>query len=426
MNADYEDTDQYYDPAVGIVREPVDGIDAKAPSADQPARRRIVLQPVSQIKTKPVHFLWDQRIPTGEMTAAVGRAGIAKSTWATWLTAQITRGTLPGIYLGTPKPVLYFASEDSWEHTVAPRMIAANADTDLVYKVQVRTAEDRDTFLALSVDMDELERAIRESGAVLVVFDALLSTMSGTDTFKAAEVRKALEPLSQVAHDTGVSVLALAHFRKGGGSDPLQLVAGSSAFGEVIRSAIGFARDDSADDGTCVLSTIKSNVGRLDVPSLRYRVNSATVATDDGPTEVGQLEFIGETSVSVRDLMADAGSDEDRSERDGAAAWLEDFLSVETKVKSADVKKAAKVAGISERTLARARQSLGVVATSEGFPRVTFWSLPVAPVVPVMPSGATPQTVAPLAKCGTTGANSPTEPDESDHAQLRLVGREMP
>lgn len=55
-----------------------------------------------------------------------------------------------------------------------------------------------------------------------------------------------------------------------------------------------------------------------------------------------------------------------------AREWLQDFLG-QGQVKSGDVKRAAAVAGFSERTLQRARSNLRVRITSEGYPRITYW-----------------------------------------------------
>lgn len=48
----------------------------------EPATRLVKLVPASKIKVKPVHWLWDNRIPLGELTLLAGREGIAKSTIA--------------------------------------------------------------------------------------------------------------------------------------------------------------------------------------------------------------------------------------------------------------------------------------------------------------------------------------------------------
>jgi hypothetical protein len=47
---------------------------------------------------------------------------------------MITRGTLPGEFYGEPKSVLVAAAEDSWSQTIVPRLIAADADLDRVFR----------------------------------------------------------------------------------------------------------------------------------------------------------------------------------------------------------------------------------------------------------------------------------------------------
>ena len=54
--------------------------------------------------------------------ATAGREGTGKSSSAIWLTAQVTRGTLPGRL--TRRGVLYVAVEDSWKHAIVRRLIA--------------------------------------------------------------------------------------------------------------------------------------------------------------------------------------------------------------------------------------------------------------------------------------------------------------
>ena len=64
----------------------------------------------------------------------------------------------------------------------------------------------------------------------------------------------------------------------------------------------------------------KSNLGRIDVPGLTYRVDGVEIATDEGPASAGLLVWTGETDRRVRDIMADA--DGEHSDRDEAARWL--------------------------------------------------------------------------------------------------------
>lgn len=118
----------------------------------------------------------------------------------------------------------------------------------------------------------------------------------------------------------------------------------------------------------------KSNLGRIDVPGLTYRIDGAEIATDEGMAGAGLLKWTGETERRVRDILADA--DGERSERDDAADWLAGYLADQGgEAAFADLVKAARVNGHAERTLRRAAKRAGVGITSRGFPRRTVWAL---------------------------------------------------
>src|SRR5690349_3618283 len=113
------------------LRGGLDGHPAREVAAPR-GHRRVQLQP-APTTMRPVHWLWDQRLPLGALTLLAGREGIGKSTVAYALAAQITRGTLPGRYADQPRAVAVCATEDSWEHTISPRLVAAGADLDRVF-----------------------------------------------------------------------------------------------------------------------------------------------------------------------------------------------------------------------------------------------------------------------------------------------------
>jgi hypothetical protein len=98
---------------------------------------------------------------------------------------------------------------------------------------------------------------------------------------------------------------------------------GSAAFGNVARAALGFARDTEDDEGSCVISQVKNNLGRLDLPSLRYRIEGVFIDTKEGPAEIGHLIWLGESERSVADLLR---GHEKRTEREAAADWLCELL----------------------------------------------------------------------------------------------------
>jgi len=340
--------------------------------------RRLRLTPASAIKPRPVRWTWTGRIPAGELTLTPGRGGIGKSTFHVWTIAHLTRGTLPGVRLGMPGRCIIAASEDSWDRTIVPRLMAADADMDLVFRVDVVTETDSEVSISLPRDVDKLAGEIARVGAVLLSVDPVMSVISnGLDSHKDADVRQALTPLARLADRTGCAVLGNAHFNKSSGSDPLSLVMGSAAFGNVARAALGFARDTEAEDGSCVISQVKNNLGRLDLPSLRYRIDTAWIDTDEGQAEVGRLVMLGESDRSVADILGDRGSDDDRSDASEAAEWIKAFLEdlPTFTAPAAEVLHAGVTAGFAKRTLQRARKRAGVSTCKTGLAGGWSWTL---------------------------------------------------
>jgi AAA domain len=346
-------------------------------ASEQSSGRRVRLTPASAIRLRRVSWLWAGRIPTGAVTVVPGREGTGKSLLLAWLAGQLTQGILPGCHQGEPRPVVYAASEDSWAHTIAPRLHAAGADLDLVYRVDVEQ-NGRISQLTLPLDCAGLASEISTRGAVLLAADPLLSLIhSSIDTHRDRDLRTALEPLVAVADSTGCAVVGLAHFNKSDSTDALNLITGSRAFSAVARAVIAIARDTETEDGSCVLSQAKNNLGRLDLPSLRYVIDSVEIPTEEGPTSVGRVRFSGESPRSVTDILTVGRTDEEsRAERHAAADWLADYLTqCGGQAPWSEIRKAARAEGIADRTLQRARPRAGVSSTREGFGSGTVWQL---------------------------------------------------
>jgi hypothetical protein len=267
-------------------------------------RQRIRLTPASKFKIKPVRWAWSNRMPVGEITLIPGREGVGKSTFLARIAADVTNGNLPGVYLDQPRAVLYAASEDSWHYTIAPRMKAAGANLDLVFRIDV--VEDGQTSgLILPRDCRWLPEIAEESKAVMLMCDPIMSMVDDKlNSFRAQELRKALEPLRRYAEKAQLAVPALVHFNKGQGSDVGTLISGSRAWAEVARAVIAIAQDKDADEYTCVVSQTKNNLGRSDLPNLAYTIDSVTLETDEGEdAHVGRLRWLADSERSVEDIL---------------------------------------------------------------------------------------------------------------------------
>lgn len=341
--------------------------------------RHVRLTSAAEIKIKPVHWLWTDRIALGTLALLGGREGIGKSTVAYQLAADLTRGLLPGVGLGIPRAVIVAATEDSWEHTIVPRLMAAGADLQHVYRVEVHTYDGFVTGLNLPRDLVALENAVKDVQAALILLDPLMSRLdSKLDTHKDAEVRQALEPLVSIANRSGAAILGLIHLNKSVSNDPLTMLMGSRAFAAVARAVL-FCMIDPDDETSRVLGQPKNNLGRTDLPTLTFRIVSAHVAdTDDGPVWTGRVDWQAETPRSLSEMMEAASEGaENRTATQEAADWLHDWLTSQGgSDDSASIKREGAKAGHSQDSLKRARRRIGALSTSEGFPRHTFWTLP--------------------------------------------------
>lgn len=336
-------------------------------------KRTIVTIPAAGMTPRRIRWLWKDRLPRGVFSLLAGREGIGKSCLAIELAARVTRGELPGDSLGSPAAVFYVAAEDSWEHTVVPRLMAAGADLVNVHQVRVREGTSL-SDPSLPTDIVALEAQIRERGARLIVLDPLISRLEDRlDTHKDSDVRRALEPLAGLAERTGATILGIIHVSKTDTTDPLTSVMGSRAFAATARAVLFAVRDGDAN----LLCFAKSNLGPQQ-RSRSYTVKAVVVANDpdDGqPITTGAVAWTGESDRSAQDVLEDHAASRLRSTRDRAKVWLRDELdngpaaAQELKARAAD-------AGIPERTLSRAADDLNVVRSRQGYQGGSTWALP--------------------------------------------------
>jgi hypothetical protein len=273
-------------------------------------KRRIRLTPASAFRLKAVKWVWQGRVPLGEITLVPGREGAGKSTFLAWMAAAITRGDLPGMHHGEPRSVLYAAAEDSWEYTIAPRLLAAGADMDRVFRIDVHESDvGRFGKLSMPLDNRALVEAAHEVKAAVLMCDPIISIIDDKiNTFKAQELRAALEPLKRAAEEAEMALVGLVHFNKSKDTDVLSMISGSRAWVEVARAVVAVAVDKDADEYTCVVSQVKNNLGRSDLPHLKYTIRTATLRAADHPAadedvEIGHLVWTGESERGAEELL---------------------------------------------------------------------------------------------------------------------------
>lgn len=326
---------------------------------DASATNGLVLHTASEVEPKRVEWLWDHRIPLGGVTVLAGRPGVFKTCIAVWLAAKTSSGDLEG-NLHDPGRVLFISTEDAWDSTLVPRLLAAEADLDLVGWVERPSGDD----LSLPGDLHPLEQNILAHDVRLVVLDPLIGVADGLkDDASNLGVRRLLKHLRGVAERTGAAILAIHHPNKNRGGRGLTRLAGSLAFGAAPRAVyVCGTASDANDDDPMVLAAEKFNIGPTPVP-LAYRGRVIAVADD---IETVTVEWDGPTDAVTAADLYDSPDPEERSATDEAVRALKKILRKGPVPVDEIQKETTKDLALGWRTVQRAKKKMGIVAKRKG------------------------------------------------------------
>ena len=353
---------------------------APAPAKTEPKPNyqvgQILATPLSQIEPMPTDWLWEGRMALGAFNLLAGREGLGKSTVGYWAAAEVTHGRLEGFYQGQPKSVIIAATEDSFPKTIVPRLLAAGANLDRIFRVDVAESDGVIRELLLPLDLDGLGTAIRENDVALVLLDPLMSRISGgIDTHKDSDVRTALEPITRICEMTNATLLGVIHHNKSVQDDPNGAVMGSRAFVAVARAVHSVVADpDDEAAVTRIFETTKNNLGRLDLPALTFTIEGVDIPTREGrPAKAGALVWGEESDLRVRDAMRAAGRP--RTKTKEAEQWLREQVEASGGVASKHlIIEAGKAVGYSARTIERAANAMNM--TKKRGVGGGWWELP--------------------------------------------------
>src|SRR6266704_960291 len=162
---------------------------------------------LSDIPSRPVDWLWQDRIPLAALTLLEGDPGIGKSLLALDLAACVSTGRpMPDGTPGKQGRVVLVAPHDNARHTITPRLQAAGGDPSQVFllttvlDVDPKNGQLFNRPFSLSDDQHLLEEIITRTKAVLVIIDTL-------DICQPHQRRRGLPPLVGLAERTGCAIL---------------------------------------------------------------------------------------------------------------------------------------------------------------------------------------------------------------------------
>ena len=204
----------------------------------------------------PTLWLVPDWLPDGELCLLCGSGGVGKGLVYCWLAAMLTaRKTLPNGNIIEPCNIMVFNAEDSLQKVLNPRLDAAGADRDLVHIVNKWPDAQSQAIGAKDLDpryfFGHLREVVPKYAIQLVIVDPILRGLR--DSNSDMEIRANLENWQDLAHDTGVTVLGIAHNKKRGVTamaegQMIELVRGSSAIAECARMAWLLVADRSDTD----------------------------------------------------------------------------------------------------------------------------------------------------------------------------------
>lgn len=346
-----------------------------APSSPSALTDGVILVCGSTLTPKPIAWLWRDWLAQGKLHVLAGAPGQGKTTLLIAMGATVTiGGRFPDGSRCEVGNVVVWSGEDDPADTLLPRFIAARGDASRVHFAEATRIDGEILPFDPARDMPQLLSAIERIGNVkLVMVDPVVSAVAG-DSHKNGEVRRALQPLVDLAASTGAAVVGISHFSKGGqGQDPTQRVIGSVAFAAVARVVLVAAKVKS-DDGEDrrILARSKSNIGP-DEGGFEYHLDQVEALPGIYASRVAWGSAV---EGSARELLAQPDSDSEApSSAQGAAEdFLRELLTAVTP--TATVKQEAKDAGHSWATVRRAAEALKVVRRKGGMQEGWYWSLP--------------------------------------------------
>ncbi len=349
-------------------------LDADIETQPRLMRDSVVLTCGTDLTPEPYRWLWQYWLAMGKLHILAGAPGQGKTTIALAMAATITiGGRWPDGSRCAPGNVLIWSGEDDPADTLVPRLMAAGADRARCYFIEGARRGDEVVPFDPPRDLGQLLEAIEKIGGIsLLVIDPVVSAVTG-DSHKNTEVRRALQPLVDLAAKCDCAVLGITHFAKGGqGTDPAQRVVGSVAFTAVARVVMVAAKVKGDEEGqdTRILARSKSNIGPDD-GGFQYHLEQSEPLPGIHASHIAWGKAVEGTA---RELLTDPddGPQDDASD---AVELLRAELDTVRWTSCDEAAKPLKAAGFSKKQIWAASKKVGVMRKKDGMKGGWMWRL---------------------------------------------------
>lgn len=334
----------------------------------------VILISAQDLQPQSISWLWKGWIAEGKLHLLAGQPGQGKTTIAISFCATVSAGCAwPDSSSCAVGNVLIWSGEDDATDTLLPRLIAAGAERSRCHFITgVRRSGEVQPFDPAR-DMLDLEKQIDRIGNVkLLVLDPIVSVVTG-DSHSNTEVRRALQPLVDLANRKNIALLGITHFSKGSaGVDPMMRVIGSVAFAGVARTVFVAQKTTDTDEGSQgIFAKAKAN-SATNSGGFAYSIEQVQIVDH---IETSRITWGEELDGSANELLSEATE----AHQDQRSNELQEMLRAELESGSkpaGEVIKSLQANGYSPNQIKRASISLRVKKEKQGMSGPWAWSLP--------------------------------------------------
>ena len=326
-------------------------------------REKVSLVRMSDVEEEEITWLYQPYVPRGKVTICAAYPGTGKTYLLCYMAACVSTGRsffnqVP--FSADPGRVIYLTAEDGIGDTIKKRLRICGANMDNIATVVEQKMQ-------LAFDSPDIEEFMRGYKPDLMIFDPFKANIGEEAEMHAPnKTRDKLGLISSLAEKYDVAVVLICHFNKNGKGDAITRVLGSTDIMGICRSYIALGLVPGEDDMK-FMSHEKSSLEK----------RGKTILFEIDPDN-GGVVYLGENNLTMDDYTAIRNK---KRARDAPALEAAKQFIVnnmpEGRRLAKEIKNLAAANKISDRSLQRAREELGIITRmTKTFPSQAEWILP--------------------------------------------------